>query len=113
MTLAQNAGLNIIPQPKSVVRQKGEFKLNYKTKIAAFDKESQESAAVLNDYLLKNYGYKLEFVNNPGKIPKNAIVFERLVAEGNIPSEEDYALTISAKEIRIKSSLIRTTARFC
>ncbi len=50
---AQTAGLNIIPQPKSVVRTTGEFKLSYKTKIVATDEAGRCSAGILND-LLKN-----------------------------------------------------------
>jgi hypothetical protein len=46
---AQNAGLNIIPQPKSVTLRKGEFKLNYKTKIVATDDEGRRSAGILID----------------------------------------------------------------
>ena len=55
--LAQTAELNIIPQPKSVMRNAGEFKLNYKTKIVATDEAGRRTAGILNDLLLKNYGF--------------------------------------------------------
>ncbi len=41
---AQNAALNIIPQPKSVTLRKGEFKLNCKTKIVPIDDWGRPSA---------------------------------------------------------------------
>ena len=97
------AALNIIPRPKSVTRGPGEFQFNYQTKIVTLDREAQELASFLNEFLLKNHGFKLEFVASPKKTPKGAIVFERLAANGNIPSEEDYAMTVSKKEIRIKA----------
>ena len=46
---AQTSEINIIPQPKSVTRLAGEFELNYKTKIVAFDAVGRKSAGLLND----------------------------------------------------------------
>ena len=71
--LPQTSELNIIPQPNSVSRIKGEFKLNYQTKIVATDETGCKSAGILNDLLMKNYGFKLEFTGKPQM--KNAIVF--------------------------------------
>jgi hypothetical protein len=64
---AQNAELNIIPQPKSATRRKGEFKLNDKTKIVAADEPGRRSAGIFNDLLMKNYGLKLETTGKPQK----------------------------------------------
>lgn len=63
IVFAQTTELNLIPQPKSVTRTKGEFKLNYKTKIVATDEIGRKSAGILNDLLLKNYGFKLEYTD--------------------------------------------------
>lgn len=93
----------IVPKPRSISRQPGEFKLSYKTKLVTLDRESQELAAFFNDYLLKNHGYKLEFTPSPKKLPKNAIVFERLAAQGEIPSPEAYELKITKHEIRVRA----------
>ncbi len=93
----------IVPSPKSIVKRAGDFKLNYKTKIVTLDREAQEMASFLNDFLLKKHGYKLEFVGSPKRIPANAIIFERLAATGNIPSAEDYAMSVTPKEIRIRA----------
>lgn len=94
---------SIVPKPKSIVRRDGDFKLNFKTKIVTLDREANEMASFLNDLLLKNHGFKLEFVGSPKKIPSNAVVFERLSEQGNIPSSENYAISVSRKEIRIKA----------
>lgn len=100
---AQNSRINIIPQPKSVVGRKGSFKLNYKTKIVAFDSRALESARLLNDYFLENHGYKLEFINNPRKTPSNSIVFEYAETVEPFNSDESYILTVSPKEIRFQA----------
>ncbi len=73
IVFGQNGEIGIIPKPKSVKRMNGEFRLNFKTKIVAADGQSLKSAALLNDLLMKNYGFKLEFVSKSPK--KNAIKF--------------------------------------
>ena len=98
---AQNTKLDIIPQPKSVKPSKGKFEFNFKTKIVAGDEGSRLLASYFNDYLMQFYGFKLEYVENPKTVPVNAIVFSRLSAQGNIPSDEAYALYITPKGIRI------------
>ncbi len=98
---AQKPELNIIPQPKSVKPSNGKFEFNFKTKIVAGDEGSRKLAGYFNDYLMQFYGFKLEYVEKPKTVPANAIVFERLTAQGNIPSNEDYGLYITPKGIRI------------
>lgn len=96
---AQTAEFNIIPQPKSVQRLSGEFKFNQKTKIVATDEIGRQSAAILNDLLLKNYGFRLALTGKPQK--KNAIVF---VAQG-FPNDkigrEAYGLNVTPRGIQI------------
>ena len=73
------AQINIIPKPKSVQLTRGlPFEFNYKTKIVATDEGSRKLAGYLNDYLLKFYGFKIEYTGNPKKNLKNAIIFEKL-----------------------------------
>jgi len=96
---AQSAELNIIPQPKSMTRLKGEFKLNFKTKIVATDDAGRKSAGILNDLLMKNYGFKLEFTDKLQK--KNAIVFTTQGFPIGIAPPESYGLTISPQGILI------------
>lgn len=99
---AQSNEISIIPQPKSVTRTKGDFKLNYKTKIVAGDGAGQRMAGVFNDLLMKNYGFKLEYLFRPAKVPDNAIVFD-VPGDINLP-DEDYSMVIEPKRIRIIGS---------
>ncbi len=97
---AQN--IDIIPKPKSVIFTRSlPFEFNYKTKIVAVDEGSRLLAGYLNDYLLKNHGFKIEYTGKAKKDLKNTIVFERLSAEGNISSNEDYILNINSNGVRI------------
>ncbi len=99
MVSAQTAELNVIPQPKSMTRLKGEFKFNFKTKIEATDETGRKSAGILNDLLMKNYGFKLEVTAKQQN--KNAI---KLISSGfpvNIMGPEDYGLGIEPKGILI------------
>ena len=98
---AQTSDLNIVPQPSSVTRLKGDFKLNYKTKIVANDDAGRKSAGVLNDLLMKNYGFKLEYVSGNSLPTKNIIVFERLDLADAKKTPEGYNLKISADKINI------------
>ena len=96
---AQNAGLNIIPQPKSVERGTGEFKLNYKTKIVAVDDTGRKLAGILNDLLMKNYGFKLEVSSKEQKnnwilLAPQGPPFDKIAAEA-------YGLTVAPKGILI------------
>ncbi|HRH46577.1 MAG TPA: family 20 glycosylhydrolase, partial [Pyrinomonadaceae bacterium] len=94
--------INIVPKPKSVQLTRGlPFEFNYKTKIVAFDEGSRRLAGYLNDYLMKIYGFKLEYIEKPRKTPKNSIVFDRLSAQGNIPSDEAYGIYIVKDGVRI------------
>ena len=102
VAFAQTSELSIIPQPKSVTRLKGEFKLNYKTKIVATGEIGRKSAGILNDLLMKNYGFKLEYTDKPQK--KNFIS----IATQNPPefslASESYEMKITPKAINISGN---------
>lgn len=101
-SISAQSPINIVPKPKSVQLTRGlPFEFNYKTKIVAFDEGSRRLAGYLNDYLMKIYGFKLEYVEKPQKTPKNSIVFDRLSAQGNIPSDEAYGIYIIKDGVRI------------
>jgi hexosaminidase len=99
---AQMAEFNIIPQPKSVNFSNGNFILDYKTKIVADDETGRKSAGILNDLLMKNYGFKLEYTDKPQK--KNAITFMRQTPPDGKPEREIYALFIKSGGIQIGGS---------
>jgi len=96
---AQTNQLNIIPQPQSVTRGKGEFKLNRKTKIVATDEAGRRSAGILNDLLLKNYGFKLEYTDKAQK--KNFISIATYNPLEVSSTSESYELKITPKAVLI------------
>lgn len=101
---AQTSELNIVPRPKSIKPLGGSFELNFKTKIIANDNVSRKSAGILNDLLMNNYGFKLEYVSN-GKPPKsNAIVFTSQGIPANKIPNEGYGLTVAPTNIQIMGS---------
>jgi hexosaminidase len=100
---AQTGEVNIIPKPQTVRSAAGHFTLDRKTKIIATDDMGRRVAAIFNDLLQKNYGFKLETTNKPQK--KNAIVFiTALPTTGVIPNPEKYSLQIEPNFVRIAGS---------
>lgn len=95
-----SAQINIIPKPKIIKPSTGTFEFNYKTKIVAGDPAGQRMAAILNDLLMKNYGFKLEYVFRPSKLPNNAIVFD-VQTSLVLPPEERYSLAVTPKTVMI------------
>ena len=98
---AQTSELNIIPQPKSISRTKGEFKLNRKTKIIVGNDRQRQIASLFNEHLYKSYGFKLEIVSNK---PKNNSINLITVDYGqNIEQskKEQYILEVVPKQISI------------
>ncbi len=99
---AQKCELNIIPQPKFAKCERGNFKLNSSTKLVVTSDDSKKTANLLNEYLLKTYGFNLKIVENTNKNPKNVILFSD-VAPLVYQSEEGYAITINSKIIEIRA----------
>ncbi len=95
----EESNINIIPKPHSIKRTSGEFKMDYKTLIVANDDTTRQMADFLNDYLLKNHGFKLEVVGKLNE-KKNSIVFVNPFIDV-LPKEGTYRLIISKKKIEI------------
>lgn len=91
------SGINIIPKPSSIKTYSGDFKLDYKT-IIVYTEETRNIASLLNDWLLKNYGFKLMAVRET-KEKKNLIVITTNGSRG-LPYE-GYKLVVSKKTISI------------
>lgn len=102
LTLFMNAKgqseLNIIPKPSQVSPQSVSFKLDFKTVIVANDDETRKIAGIFNDFLLKNYGFKLMAVDT-AKQKDNLIIFTSNGSRG-LPAE-GYKLTVDKKAITI------------
>lgn len=62
--LAQKQVLPIIPYPNEVTWQSGQFVLSPQTKIVVKNGAFKSDVDLFNDYLEKNYGFKLEIVDN-------------------------------------------------
>lgn len=100
----QDGEISIVPQPKSLKRLKDDFKLSYKTKIVATDEIGRKSAGVLNDLLMKNYGFKLEINSNSEQSEKNAIIFETQNSTSQGRADESYDLYVKPNNVQIKGS---------
>ncbi len=98
---AQN--VNIIPKPKSFTFTRSlPFEFNLKTKIYASDETGRKTAGILNDLMLQNYGFKLEFVQ---KLPsKNAIIIEPQTPLVGGQNAESYKLNVTDKAIKISGN---------
>jgi hexosaminidase len=67
---------NIVPKPVSLKYLKGTFQLNPQTRIAADDEQGKKIAVLLNDYLQKNYGFKLRLTSAYPVNKPNSIIIE-------------------------------------
>ena len=91
--------VSIVPQPNSLKRLSGEFKLSSRTKIFAGDEAARQDAALLNDFLQKQYGFKLEVAaDKPPK--KHFIAFSHT---GGDATKDSYRLTVTKRSIQISA----------
>lgn len=96
---AQNQ-LPLIPQPKELKRNEGNFVLNKNTKIIVSSSEFKNEVALFNQFLKTNYGFELQTLTN-SKSPKNTIGIQK--KEGGSAIAESYELNISPSQIQIVS----------
>lgn len=95
---AQQNTLPIIPQPTEVSLKSGYFKLSPETKIILNDETLNSDVDWFNEYLKKNYGFKLETLAEKPK-SGNSISFEKPDFEAGW--KEKYSLEIDENEISI------------
>jgi hexosaminidase len=97
--------VNIVPKPKSFTFTRSlPFEFSQKTKIYASDETGRKTAGILNDLMLQNYGFKLEFVQKmPGK---NVIIFEPQMPAAIENSDELYKLNVTNKTISVSGKEI-------
>lgn len=99
VTYAQKSTLPIIPQPNEITLKDGSFTISPETKIVLRHSESFKSDIDwFNDYLEKNYGFRLEFIQSESKIG-NFIQFEYPDFEAGF--KENYHLDINKARIKI------------
>jgi hexosaminidase len=98
---AQTNEINIIPKPRSIIRDKGNFSLGRNTKIVATDAASEKMAGLLNEFLAQNYGFKLKLARKRNG-NENAIIFRHW--EEPPIGKEQYVLTVEEKDVLISGS---------
>ncbi len=99
-SFATAQSVNIVPKPKSFTFTRSlPFEFSQKTKIYASDETGRKTAGILNDLMLQNYGFKLEFVQKTAS--KNVIVIlpQGEITDGQNP--ESYTLNVTDKAITI------------
>lgn len=94
---AQNQ-LPLIPQPKELKRNEGNFVLNENTKIIVSSSDFKNEVALFNQFLKTNYGFELQVLTN-SKSPKNTIGIQK--KESGSAIAESYELNISQSQIQI------------
>ncbi len=102
---AQTTDISIIPQPVSIKKGNGKFKITKHTVIAGRDEADRKSAAFLNDYLQEVYGFKLDVDRQEGKD------YIRLTTRKFIqaPEKETYSLNIGSNGISIEGDSYAAT----
>jgi len=93
---AQNS-INVVPMPVEVKMGKGDILINRNTQIVLEGSHLEKCAAVLNDYLLANYGFKLKTVKKYAVANSITLNYERL--DNNLPGA--YNLTADKKGVYI------------
>jgi hexosaminidase len=71
---APTSGLRIVPVPATVQTLQGNFTLNDRTRLLVTDQESYRIAAMFNDFLFENHGFRLPIDKRPLK-GKSYVVF--------------------------------------
>ncbi len=89
--------INVVPKPSFIKKLSGNFSLNSQTRIIATGDETRPLAEMLNDYLLKTFGFKLQ-VEAAETQNKNIIVF----SSDATTAAESYRLRADKKIIRIE-----------
>ncbi|HWY12996.1 MAG TPA: beta-N-acetylhexosaminidase [Bacteroidia bacterium] len=97
-SFAQKNSLPIIPQPDEVSLKSGYFKLSPETKIILNDETLKSDVDWFNEYLKKNYGFKLEMLAEKPKT-ENTISFEKPDFEAGW--KEKYSIEIDESEVSI------------
>lgn len=90
--------ISIVPQPNSIKFSSGDFTFNRKTKIVAGSDDARRLANFFNDYLFKNYNFKLEIVSQAPK--KNAVIFDNQKSLASA-SPEAYNLSVRRDNVTL------------
>jgi len=95
---AQQQSLNIIPAPAKAEIKEGIFAITPSTKLVLEASNTEKSAAFLNSYLKKFYGFELKIFKGSA-YPENAIILNYDRLDNPLPGA--YAMTIDKNKIYI------------
>ncbi len=98
VVFAQSNEINIIPKPATVVYGKGSFTLTKSTKIHISSESHRKYADLLNDFLQRNYSFRLTIVEKPQR--SNVIVLQKLHPHA-YDSGIEYSIQIDSGRINI------------
>ena len=98
-TIWSNAqSVNIIPQPASVKVSDGSFTITPSTKLVLEASNTEKSAAFLNSYLKKFYGFQLKIFKGSA-YPENAVILNFDKLENPLPGA--YEMKVDKNKIYI------------
>ena len=93
-----NKGINIIPNPESLVQKEGSFTMNKTTKFAVLSPEAKTVATFFSARIARATGYNLAITS------KNAANCISLVIDKTLDvNDEGYTLDVTAKSVSIKA----------
>lgn len=99
IALAQSGDLSVLPKPVSVQLRSGAFSLTAKTKIVAKTDAGRKLAAVLNEVLVREVGFRLAVSRKQEKA--NAIVLNIEPMGSHYRSDAEYRLAVDPTLIQI------------
>lgn len=99
--ISNNSDYMIIPQPETIIKQKGRFEITEKTKIRVFPltEETKLASEFLSNLIENPTGYNFSIAEDE-KISDNTI---NLIIDDTIENNEGYTLSISPNNIIIKA----------
>ena len=98
-TLAQPIAVNILPKPVSAQPRQGVFRLNTSTKIVATDDAGIRLAAILNDVLFRDFGFRLGVSRK--QLKTNSIVLNIKEGAGHFRSNEEHGISVTPTKIQV------------
>ena len=104
-TVGLSQEISIIPKPSELKLGQGQFLLTNKTCILAYLDDQAKTAAMLNDYLKRFYGFTLPIKKKIEKTD-SYIFFSSIHAESSFPNE-GYRLSVQKNKIEIAAKSAR------
>ncbi len=102
ISFAQNSPINIVPKPQSVNPGDGVYELSSKTSLVAKNDDDRRLADFFNEFLQKNYGFKLK-IDPARKRDANAIMVTGTINGFTFPPG-GYQLSVEKDRVGILAS---------